>query len=294
MTRALIFSLAAMIAFAACGKEPAAPAATEAQATPPQTGEQSVPAAEAERLDPLTELDQPVGSSDGETVEEAISATSPVAAAVAASTPPAAATGNLGRWIEGQHFAPLPVAQPINVSPGQIEVIEGFWYGCGACYALEERLEAWEKAKPAWITLRRVPVIWNEVAKEDARLYFTVEGLGLVGKLQLEVFRRIHRGGGPITQIKNGRVDTAATEKAARDFLASHGVSAEDFARHYRTFSTENKLRQAESASRRYRIDHTPMMFVQGKYFTDQEMAGGAEQMFQLINELAARERGAT
>jgi hypothetical protein len=115
-----------------------------------------------------------------------------------------------------------------------------------------------------------------------------------VEKLQMTVFRRIHQDRNPITQIRGNRVDPAATEKAARDFLAQHGVSAEDFARHYRTFSTENKLRQAESASRRYRIDHTPMMFVQGKYFTDQEMAGGAEQMFRLINDLAARERGAT
>ncbi len=291
MTRAILILLAAILASTACGKEPVAPEAASAQATS-QTGTQSVPAAEAEALNPPTELDRPVGSSDGESVDTATSATSPIAAAVAAATP-APATGDLGRWKEGQHFALLPVAQPVNTPPGQIEVIEGFWYGCGACYALEERLAVWEKAKPEWITLRRVPVIWNEVAKEDARLYFTVEGLGLVGKLQMDVYRRIHRGGGPITQIRNGRVDGAATEKTARDFLASHGVSAADFARHYRTFSTENKLRQAESASRRYRIDHTPMMFVQGKYYTDQEMAGGAEQMFQLINELAARERGA-
>jgi thiol:disulfide interchange protein DsbA len=291
-TRALLVSLAALLAVAACGKEPAATDATNTEATA-QTETQSVPAAEAEQLDPPTELDQPIGSSDGESVDTSTTTTSPIAAAVAATTP-APATGDLGRWKEGQHFAPLPVAQPVNAPPGQIEVIEGFWYGCGACYGLEERLAAWEKSKPEWITLRRVPVIWNELAREDARLYFTLEGLGLVEKLQMTVFRRIHQDRNPITQIRGNRVDPAATEKAARDFLAQHGVSAEDFARHYRTFSTENKLRQAESASRRYRIDHTPMMFVQGKYFTDQEMAGGAEQMFRLINDLAARERGAT
>ena len=43
-------------------------------------------------------------------------------------------------------------------------------------------------------------------------------------------------------------MDKAATEKAAREFLMANGVSAEDFAKHYRTFSTENKLRQAENA----------------------------------------------
>jgi thiol:disulfide interchange protein DsbA len=71
-------------------------------------------------------------------------------------------------------------------------------------------------------------------------------------------------------------------------------VSEADFAKHYRTFSTENKLRQAENLSRRYRLDHTPMMVVHGKYLTDAEMAGGIEQLFQLVSDLAARERGAT
>jgi thiol:disulfide interchange protein DsbA len=136
-------------------------------------------------------------------------------------------------------------------------------------------------------------VVWNEVTREDARLYYTIESLGLVDKLHSEVYREIHQKGRPITVIKGGRVDRGATEKAARDFLASHGVSAEDFAKHYRTFSAENKLRQAENLSRRYLLDHTPMIVVHGKYLTDVEMAGGVEQLFQLVNDLAARERNA-
>lgn len=292
MTRAFLCSLAAMLAFVACGNDSPAPAATQAEQAPPPS-EQSVPAAQAEPLDPPSELTAPVGRSDGETVEAATAASSPVAAVVAANTP-APPAGNLGRWKEGEHYTSYPVAQPVSTPPGSVEVVEGFWYGCGHCYALEPRLEAWEKSKPDWIRLRRLPVIWNEVTREDARLYYTIEGLGLVGKLHAEVFRQIHAKGRPITVIRDGRVDAAATEKAAREFLMANGVSAEDFARYYRTFSAENKLRQAENLSRRYLLDHTPMMIVHGKYLTDQEMAGGADQMFQLINDLAARERGAT
>jgi len=294
MTRALISSIAAMLAFAACGNDSAAPAATEAQAEPtPPPAEQSVPAAEAEPLRPPSELNEPVGASDGETVEAATSTTSPVAAAVAASTP-APPAGNLARWKEGENYTTYAVAQPVSTPPGSVEVIEGFWYGCGHCYALEPRVEAWEKSKPEWIKLRRLPVIWNEVTREDARLYFAIESLGLVDKLHAEVFRQIHARGKPFTVIRGGRVDAAATEKAVREFLLANGVSAEDFARHYRTFSTENKLRQAENLSRRYLLDHTPMIVVHGKYLTDQEMAGGAEKLFELVNDLAARERGAT
>jgi thiol:disulfide interchange protein DsbA len=89
-------------------------------------------------------------------------------------------------------------------------------------------------------------------------------------------------------------VDKAATEKSVREFLGSRGVSAQDFAKVYRSFSTENKIRQAENLSRRYLLDHTPMFVVHGKYLTDAEMAGGIDQLFQVINDLAAREHEAT
>jgi hypothetical protein len=75
--------------------------------------------------------------------------------------------------------------------------------------------------------------------------------------------------------------------------MLANGVSAADFEKQYRTFSTENKLRQAENASRRYLLDHTPMFVVHGKYLTDAEMAGGLDQLFQLVGDLAAREHEA-
>jgi len=290
MSRILLCALLATLSLSACGKDTAPPEESAAATQPP--AEQSVPAAEAESLTPRNELTKPVGSSDGETVEAATTTTTPVAAAVAANTP-APPAGDLKRWKANENFQPYPVAQPVSTPPGSVEVVEGFWYGCPACFALEPRLEAWDKAKPDWIKLKRLPVIWNEVTREDARLYYTIESLGLVDKLHMEVFRRIHAQGRPITAIRGNRVDPAATEKAAREFLTSNGVSAEDFAKHYRTFSTENKLRQAENLSRRYLLDHTPMVVVHGKYLTDAEMAGGLDELFELVNDLAARERGA-
>jgi thiol:disulfide interchange protein DsbA len=279
-----IFAVIALaLLFAACGRE-TPPAPTDQPAQQAQAPE----APPAETVEPRPEAP---GSSDGESVDETTSTASPIATAIAANTP-APASGNLGRWKEGENFQVYPVAQPVTAPPGNVEVIEAFWYGCGHCYALEPRLEAWEKSKPAWIKVRRLPVIWNEVTREDARLYFTVESLGLVEKLHTEIYRQIHQKGKPLTVIQGGRVDRAATEKATRAFLATHGVSAQDFAKHYRSFSAENKLRQAENLMRRYLFDHTPMVAVHGKYLTDPEMAGGVDQLFQLVNDLAAREHG--
>ena len=290
MTRLLLCALIAACSLAACGKKaeeaPAAPAAEQALPA-------SVPASESEPVNPPSEVQQPVGESDGETVDAGTTTTSPVAAAVAANTPAVPATEPLS-WEKGKNYEEFAVAQPVNTPPGSVEVIEGFWYGCPHCFELEPQLVAWEGSKPAWIQLRRVPVIFNEVTREDARLYFTIEGLGLVDKLQSEVFREIHVRGRPLTIVRGNRVDIGATEKSAREFLMSHGVSAEDFAKQYRTFSTENKLRQAENLAHRYKLDHTPIIIVQGKYQTDVGMAGGHKQLFQLIDDLAAREHGAS
>lgn len=293
MMRSLLCALIAMCTLTACGKKAAdeAPTTPEPaqQAAPPA----SVPASAAEALQPPAELQQPAGESDGETVDTGTTTTSPVAAAVAMNTPAVPATEPL-RWKKGENYTEFAVAQPVNTPPGSIEVIEGFWYGCSHCFELEPQVVAWEQGKPAWVHFRRLPVIYNEVTREDARLYFTIEGLGLVDKLHSEVFREIHVRGRPFTVVRGNRVDLGATEKAAREFLMSHGVSAEDFARQYRTFSTENKLRQAEGLARRYMLDHTPMVVVQGKYLSDVGMAGGRKELFQLVDDLVAREHGAT
>ena len=135
-------------------------------------------------------------------------------------------------------------------------------------------------------------VVWNEVTREDARLFYAIEALGKLDELHLAVFREMHVNRNPLTVIAGNRVDTAATENKVREFLGTHGVSAEDFGRVYRSFGVENKIRQAENMSRRYLADHTPMAVVQGKYATDVSMAGGVEQFFEVLTDLASRERG--
>ena len=47
-----------------------------------------------------------------------------------------------GRWQAGKNYTVLVPAQPTNVGPGKIEVIEVFWYGCPHCYELDTYLES--------------------------------------------------------------------------------------------------------------------------------------------------------
>jgi len=182
---------------------------------------------------------------------------------------------------EGVQYKLLKPAVPTNVAPGKVEVVEVFWYACGHCYLLEPKLEAWEKkGKPANVQLVRMPATWNEITKTHARLFYTIE---ILGKPQLhgEVFREIN--------VKRNGLDTAEKIQA---FLASKGVPAADFQKAFSSFAVESKLRKAEELNKRYRITGTPTFVVAGKYVTDVGMAGGEDELFRIVNALAAREKG--
>jgi len=286
MTRLLLCSILALGLAACGGRDGGEPVSDNTPAPSGPAAVADTPAAATAPAAPAT-----AAPSDGETVDDVTSSVSPIAAAVAATTAAPSATLP-AKWKQGTHFAALPAAQPVSVAPGEVEVTEIFWYGCGHCFTLEPRLAAWEKnGKPEYVKVVRMPVVWNEVTREDARLFYTLEALGKLDPVNLAVFREMHINRKPLTIIAGNKVDAVATEKRVRDFLVANGISAEDFGKTYRSFAVENRIRQAEGLSRRYQADHTPMVVIQGKYMTDVGMAGGPDLFFELIADLAARER---
>lgn len=180
---------------------------------------------------------------------------------------------------EGIHYKTLRPAQPTSVAPGKVEVVEVFWYACGHCYVLEPKLEAWDrKGRPANAELVRLPATWNEMLQTHARLYYTME---LLNRPQLnpEIWREI-----------NVKRNMLHTPEAIEAFFTSRGVSKADFQKAFAGFAVESKLMKAKDLNRRYRITSTPTVIVNGKYVTDASLAGGEEQLFQVINALVAKE----
>jgi protein dithiol oxidoreductase (disulfide-forming) len=201
-----------------------------------------------------------------------------VAAAILLATAEQAAALDL---TEGTQYKLLRPPVATEVAPGQVEVVEVFWYACGHCYLLEPKLEAWEKnGRPPYVKLVRLPATWNEMLKTHARVFYTAELLGKLPALHAEIFREIN--------VKGNRLDTPESIGA---FFTSHGVSKADFDKAFSSFAVESKLRRAEDLNRRYKITATPTVIVNGKYTTDVGMAGSEEKLFQVINELAAREK---
>ena len=159
--------VAALFILAACGGE-SPPATSETATDAPNVAAQPGTAAPASTapVNPSTDVatsEETAPAQISETDEEAPAeqaapvATTPTLklAAVAAPTP-------ASRFQEGVHYRRLSPTQPTNVSPGQVEVVEVFWYGCAACFAIEPKLESWRvKNKPAYAVFERIPATWN-------------------------------------------------------------------------------------------------------------------------------------
>src|ERR1700691_5073477 len=257
---------------------------TPAAATPPDNGAatSTAAAATAPGQPPASES---VNPGDGTNRDEA--ALERVAPLAAAAQLPG------GKWKAGINYRPIVPAQSTDSSPGRIEVIEVFWYACPHCYAIEPYLNSWLKTKPANVDFVRVPVMWQEVHRAHARLFYTLQALGKEDALHAKVLAAIF-------DQKNQLFvpgDAAATQAAQVAFAKANGISEADFLKAYNSFSVQNGLQKAEDIQTRYLIDTVPRFIVNGKYSTDVAMVGGGKQegaedkLFALLDDLVASEK---
>ncbi len=192
-----------------------------------------------------------------------------------------------GRWVAGTQYRVLVPAQPSDAPAGKVEVVEEFWYGCPHCYALDPYVESWRKNKAAYIEFVRVPVMWSEVHRAHARLFYTLQALGKLEQLNGKVFEAIHQQHDPLYV----QGDEKATLQSQLQFAKANGISEADFLSAYNSFGVQANLQKADDLMRRYKIDSVPTFVVNGKYETDAGMAGGPSNLIALINDLATSEK---
>jgi thiol:disulfide interchange protein DsbA len=158
-------------------------------------------------------------------------------------------------------------------TPGKIEVIEFFWYGCPHCYNLEPFIETWLKKKPADVALMRVPAILDDDWARDAYIFYGLDALGLLDKLHRPLFDSIHRS--------RLRTDDP---KAFAEWLQSRGVSPEKFNAALNSPSVDAAVKRAKKLTADYQVDGTPMMAVQGKYTISARQAGDQQGMLDAVD----------
>lgn len=185
-----------------------------------------------------------------------------------------------GGPVEGRDYVKLSQRQPTQ-DPKKIEVVEFFWYGCPHCHSFEPALEAWVKKLPADVNFRRLPVAFREVPFVlHQKLYFAIETLGLVDSLHRKVFVAMHIERNPLN-----------TPEAIGDFVAKNGVDKAKFAEVMNSFSVAGKAKQAAALSAGYKIDGTPAIGIDGRYYTSGSISGSNERALAVTDYLVAQTR---
>jgi predicted DsbA family dithiol-disulfide isomerase len=80
------------------------------------------------------------------------------------------------------------------------------------------------------------------------------------------------------------------TLKLQQAFAKENGISPDDYAKAYNSFTVNSNLQRAEQLTQRYQVQGVPLVVVDGKYSTDVAKAGGPAQLIQIIDDLAASE----
>src|SRR5512147_406585 len=140
----------------------------------------------------------------------------------------------------GVDYSEISPTQPVE-TPGKIEVIEFFWYGCPHCYTLEPLLETWIARLPKDAQFRRVPAVFNENWARDAAVFYAFEALGVLERLHRPYFDAIHR------DRLNPRDTTAMN-----DWLQKNGVDLKKYDNAAKSFGVQSKVRRATQLSAAY------------------------------------------
>lgn len=268
--------LIALLALGACSREANPPANNLAGAAAAPTA--TAPASTA----PTTPTPAaPVTASPAASAPKDESALERVAALPAAARLPA------GKWVAGTNYRPLSPAQPTDVAPDKVEVVEMFWYACPHCYALDPFLESWRKSKPAYIEFRRVPVTWGPVHRSHAQLFYALQALGKEEAVHAAIFSEMNEKKNYMFAQGDERESLAAQVA----FVKSQGISEADFMNAYNSFSVQTNLQKADELMRRYKVEGVPLLVINGKYLTDVSMAGSPANVISIVNDLAASEK---
>lgn len=180
--------------------------------------------------------------------------------------------------LEGVEYVRLAQPQPVE-SGAKIEVREFFWYGCGHCYALEPYLEKWHKTLPPNVAFVRTPGV-SPNWQVHAQAYYTFETLGVLDRLHRPFFdamQMARRTGLPQAMPYTDEDSIAA-------FAAQHGVDAEKFREAFRSFDVGRKLGHARRMNSAYQVDSVPTLFVDGRYMTNANIAGGYDKVPEVLD----------
>ena len=175
----------------------------------------------------------------------------------------------------------LIAPQPVETGE-RIEVIDFFWYGCPYCHELQPALEEWIQRKPSDVEVRRIPVVMRETWAPHARIYYTLELLGEAERLHAQVYRSYH-----VEQLHMSKPDVM------EQWAVKHGIERRRWIDAYHSPEVDARIARAAQATKRYDVQGTPTLVVDGRYLTSSSMTPTVRGVMPVVDDLIrlARER---
>ena len=159
-------------------------------------------------------------------------------------------------------------------------MIEFFWYGCPHCYSLEPAVNAWVKAAPKDVVFKRVPAVPSDSWAEMAKVFYTLEAMGLLDQYHQKVFDAMHKDNVNL-----------ANKRLRDEWLAKNGIDVAKYSDMEKSFTVATKLSRARQLTQAYKVDSVPRVVVNGKYYTSAEQAGGANRIFPVVDQIIGMAR---
>lgn len=180
----------------------------------------------------------------------------------------------------GREYAVLSPAQPTS-TPGKIVVTEFFSYQCPHCFALSPLIHAWAAKLPADVAFERVPVTFGRADwVPSAQVFYALQAMSKLEKLDSAVFNAIH------TQKMKFNTEAAVTEWAVKQ-----GIDAKEFSAAYNSFGVKSNMTRTEQATRNYKVQGVPAIYVDGKYEALGNGIKGYDELLARVDKLIAKAR---
>lgn len=198
-------------------------------------------------------------------------------------------------WTEGVNYFAIQPPRPTSLPPGKVEVTEIFSYACPACNVFQPTIHKLKQSLPANAVLDFVPASFNTA--EDWPMFqlafLTAQTLGIEQKTHDAMFDAVWKGGGDLSvtdPVRGVKSRLPTIEDAAKFYNQQTGVPIAKFVETSKSFAVDVKVRATEDLLKKYLVDRTPTIVVNGKYRLFVQSAGGDDQVIELVNYLVAKE----
>ena len=100
-----------------------------------------------------------------------------------------------------------------------------------------------------------MPVTWGPAHQLHAKLFYTIEALGIGNEAHTAVFTSIHK-----------ESNYLSSEEAIITFLETFNFDRGQILQQMNSFSVKQKVKRAIELSRQLKVSAVPMIFVDGQY----------------------------